>query len=847
MISTSFLGASPMQWEPYDGELPEQPYIARYADGLKLGLSFNEALYGKFAAASMARLRRKVEKRHPWRSPSAPRIKFDSPALAGWELGLESSYSLVDPKTGKSFNQLKSQFNIIPLEENNRDEFNALSNWQGSGSDWNLRRHLCTSFRALTPYVTKIYKRVMAERNCRKADELLESIEKRLSLSGSAGLGTLMLTENEEKLSEFAKKTASYLCHLIFSEFATPVTVSYVKNKRKKIIFSCEFPSEAALYVIKNYLGYSAADVAEKCDPDNGFGLDPFINRLKSGDFVLRRFRAIKRLCLADFLREYGFVNKAREPFIADALVSDRKHQKQRNDTLLKNMVVYDVNDTDNFHALADLVAKSTNNIDNRFYELLARFKGFAEYAEEFGFQGAMLTMTAPSRFHAFSPTGQPNQKWLKSDKPTARDGADWLAHHWALIQARLAKEGIRLFGFRFCEPHHDGTIHYHLAVWFQPDEQETVIKTFESVMLMEKEKGALKHRFNYILADKKHGAKGMIGYFLPYISKNTNGRKLNGHDECSHSRDSCSRLSSAVSMEVNEYGSGGSGFSYSDSSPSGIAAGSGSVSKGATPVERVDSWKCAYRFRQFSQIGGPSVTAWREMRRIRNEFNKDSSMFNHLTQAEWFALESVRAAADAGDWKQFCIAMGGVSVKRKKQTVTVQYSTPKAFEKILERLDKDFTEDFKKTRYGDTAKARVAGLNFPYVRNLVKADSDGFALKATMFSLFVKTRTTEWAVTDKQHFEKWKSRSLEFVSDQFEQLILAEEYQVMDEELYQRYVDLVDEQNSVFDRAILLDGDGIPEDWYPVFESYLDSPIAENMDFQVWAFADDAQGAALS
>lgn len=819
MISTSFLGASPIQWEPYDGPLPEQPFIAAVVDGKAKGLTFNESLYGKSAAASMARLQRKVEKRHPWRAPSAPRIKFESPALAGWEMGLEANYSLVDPKTGKSFNQVKSQFNIVPLEENNRDEFNTLSNWQGSGSDWHLRRRLCASFRALTPYVTQVYKRVMAERNYRKADELLESIEKRLSLSGSVGLGTLMLTDNEEKLSEFAKNTASYLCHLIFSDSATPVTVSYVKNKRKKIIFSCEFPSEAALYVIKNYLGYSAADVAEKCDPDNGFGLDPFINRLKSSDFVLRRFRAIKRLVLADFLREYGFVNKAREPFIADALVSDRKHQKQRNDALLKNMVVYDVNDTDNFHALADLIAKSTNNIDNRFYELLARFKGFAEYAEEFGFQGAMLTMTAPSRFHAFSPTGQPNQKWLKSDKPTARDGADWLAHHWALVQARLAKEGIRLFGFRFCEPHHDGTIHYHLGVWFHPDDQGTVIKTFESVMLMEKENGALKHRFNYLLADKKHGAKGMIGYFLPYISKNTNGRKLNGHDELAST---CSDTS------------------LSDS-------GASSGGKGTSPVDRVDSWKCAYRFRQFSQIGGPSVTAWREMRRIRNEFNKDSSMFNHLTQAEWFALESVRAAADAGDWKQFCIAMGGVSVKRKKQTVTVQYSTPKAFEKILDRLDKDFTEEFKKTRYGDTAKARVAGLNFPYVRNLVKADSDGFALKATMFSLFVKTRTTEWAVTDKQHFEKWKSRSLEFVSDQFEQLILAEEYQVMDEELYQRYVDLVDEENSVFDRAILLDGDGIPEDWYPVFENYLDSPIAENMDFPVWAFADDAQGAALS
>lgn len=828
MISTSFLGASPIQWEPYDGPLPEQPFIGKIQDGLAQGLTFNQAAWGKSVAKSMDRLQRAVEKRHPWRSPSAPRIKFESPALAGWELGLESSYSLVDPKTGKSFNQLISQFNIKPLEENNRDEFNALSNWQGSGSDWNLRRHLCSSFRALTPYVTKIYKRVMAERNYRKADELLESIEKRLSLSGSAGLGTLMLTENEEKLSEFAKKTASYLCHLIFSEFATPVTVSYVKNKRKKIIFSCEFPSEAALYVIKNYLGYSAADVAEKCDPECGYGIEPFINRIKSSDFVLRRFRAIKRLVLADFLREYGFVNKARESFIADVLVSDRKHQKQRNDALLKNMVVYDVNDTDNFHALADLIAKSTNNIDNRFYELLARFKGFAEYAQDFNYQGAMITLTTPSRFHAFSPNGHVNQKWLKAGKPTAQHGAEWLSHHWALVQSRLAKKNIKLFGFRFCEPHHDGTIHYHLAVWFKEHEQKTVLDTFRNVMLMEKENGALKHRFNYLLADRKNGAKGMIGYFLPYISKNTNGRKLSSHDEISSGNYESSTVSGSDSPVINSAG---------DSKQSAV-----------TPVDRVDTWKSSYRFRQFSQIGGPSVTVWREMRRIRNEFNKDSSMFKHLTQAEWFALESVRlAASQHSDYKLFSIAMGGVHVKRKDQTVGIHYEVPKAFEKVLERLDTQFTEEFKKTRYGDMAKARVAGLNFPYVRNLMATDDTGFVLKKTIFALFVKTRTTEWAITDKAHFEQFKARSLTLVSDMFDQLILAGEYQVMEEEKYQHYLDLMDEENSVFYREIQLDGDGILSDWVPVFDNYLDSPVGEEMLFPLWAFADDAQGAALS
>lgn len=818
MMSTSFFsGASPIVWTPCDEPLPTHPHMQRILDGLDQGLTFEQAALGKFTAASLARVQKAVEKRNPWRAPNAPR--YNPLVKPMWLQRLEAHYAHVYPADKKSFNQLITELNSIPLNKENCDEIESLKYRDGVGGDWSRGSRSFLNFHALKPYVTQVYKRVMAEKNFRKADQLMDEIEKRLSLSGSAGLGSIMLTENEEKLSEFAKKTSSFLCHLIHSEFATPIKVSYVKNKRKGIIWSCEFPSEAALHVITNYLGYSAADVAEKSDPDNGFGLDPFINRLKSPDFILRRFRSIKRLVLADFLREFGFVNRARESFVGDVLVSDRKYQKQRNADLLKNMVVYDVNDTDNFQFLSDLVARSTNNIDNRFYELLARFKGFAEYAEEFNYQGAMITLTTPSRFHAFSTNGQPNQKWFKAGKPTAQDGAEWLSHHWGLIQSRLAKEGIKLFGFKFCEPHHDGTIHYHLAVWFKWYKQKTVLDTFRNVMLLEKESGALKHRFNYILADKEKGAKGMIGYFLPYIAKNTNGNKLNGHDELA----STSADSSVSDSRVR------------------------SVGNGVSPVDRVDTWKCSYRFRQFSQIGGPSVTSWREMRRIRNEFNKDSSMFKHLTQAEWFALESVRAAADASDWKQFCIAMGGVHVKRKNQTVSIRYETPKAFEKVLDRLDKDFTEEFKKTRYGDMAKARVAGLNFPYVRKLMQADGDGFVLKQTMFSLFVKTRTTEWAITDKAHFEKWKTRSLEFVSDQFEQLILAGEYQVMDEEKYQHYLDLVDEENSVFYREIQLDGDGIPSDWVPVFDNYLDSPVGDEMLFPLWATADDVQGAALN
>lgn len=47
--------------------------------------------------------------------------------------------------------------------------------------------------------------------------------------------------------------------------------------------------------------------------------------------------------------------------------------------------------------------------------------------------------------------------------------------------------------------------------------------------------------------------------------------------------------------------------------------------------------------------------------------------MFSDLNNAEHYILEKVRRAADDGDWKAFCYAMGGVIVNGEKAPVKVQ------------------------------------------------------------------------------------------------------------------------------------------------------------------------------
>ena len=65
------------------------------------------------------------------------------------------------------------------------------------------------------------------------------------------------------------------------------------------------------------------------------------------------------------------------------------------------------------------------------------------------------------SRFHKkLSKNSADNPKF---DGSTPRDGADYLQKVWTQIRANLGRAGIRIYGFRVAEPHHDATPHWHL------------------------------------------------------------------------------------------------------------------------------------------------------------------------------------------------------------------------------------------------------------------------------------------------------------------------------------------------------------------------------------------------
>ena len=178
----------------------------------------------------------------------------------------------------------------------------------------------------------------------------------------------------------------------------------------------------------------------------------------------------------------------------------------------------------------------------------------------------------------------------------------------------------IKPYGFRVAEPQHDGTPHWHILLFVEKHQVVRVKSVISHYSLLEDgdERGAKENRCDFKLIDPNKGSA--TGYIAKYVSKNIDGEGL----------------------EKGVYGE-----------------------DPITAAQRVDAWSSCWCIRQFQQIGGASVSVWRELRRLKQKLIGDA--FPKV-------VEQARQAADESNWHEYINAMGGVFIKQKEQPLKLAY-----------------------------------------------------------------------------------------------------------------------------------------------------------------------------
>ncbi|OCH17121.1 replication endonuclease [Aliivibrio logei] len=468
-------------------------------------------------------------------------------------------------------------------------------------------------------------------------------------------------------------------------------------------------------YLIDNLgLAFSDLTIVRAMNAGEIFAL---VNRGCDEIWLRRQLRKKCAYEVEQVARDLSLVQRHKQVYCSDFSVARQRSRKASNRTALEQTVAYDSEDMSNNFTLAELSDKSVSNPKVRRSEMFVRLRGFEEVAQESGHQAVFYTLTSPSRFHAVSK-GVTNQNWLDADSPTAKDTHAYLLGVWQDLGRVLSNHKIKVYGMRIAEPHQDGTPHHHFLLFMEPKDRQFVTSQFNRLALLDSpnEKGAKKHRFTFENIDFSKGSA--VGYVAKYVSKNVDGQHIQDDK---------------------------------NSSLNGVDA-----------AERVVAWSRVNQIRQFQFIGGPSVSVWREMRRLRNEFNEDDVMLNDLNDTEHYLLEKVRRAADVGDWKDFCFAMGGVFVKRADQEVKIHYSVQETIQKMLE------SGEISPTRFGDMAQGQINGLMFRDV--------------------FLLTRFRSWKTENKEKFESAQRQIMTGVVDWFDALEAEKEYERMCDAQYSEY-----------------------------------------------------------
>ncbi|MDR5901032.1 replication endonuclease [Halomonas icarae] len=349
------------------------------------------------------------------------------------------------------------------------------------------------------------------------------------------------------------------------------------------------------------------------------------LKKLGAAAWWRRKLRTEATRRLDQFQRLVRRVHKRAEIYLSDLAFGRWQHRQASNRLMLEGTTA--TNQFDQELTLAELSESGQANPKHRYAEMMLRVRETEAFGRRAGHCGVFVTWTLPSAFHSvLERNSTPNPKY---NGATPRQSHRLLGKLWARTRAKLKRDGVECYGVRVAEPHHDGTPHWHLLLFVSADQLDhlkAIIRRYALSIDPEEVAGREQVRIRFEDIDPAKGSAA--GYVAKYIGKAIAG--------------------AAKADDVDLYGN-----------PMDVAS------------SRIEAWASVHGIRQFQFMGTPSVTVWRELRRLRTS---DADSYAAACFKDWVAitkpdpealaiLEDLHRAADAGDWFKFIDHMGGIGV----------------------------------------------------------------------------------------------------------------------------------------------------------------------------------------
>lgn len=379
-----------------------------------------------------------------------------------------------------------------------------------------------------------------------------------------------------------------------------------------------------------------------------------------------------------------GAVSAKVSPYISQSALNDYQAKRADNMEFLEQMVLENLEDETERMPLIEMWKHSPSNPLIKWNEMINELRGVDDWANLNNFVPLFWTWTAPSSFHATHESGKNNKKWQGA---SPRDTQRYLTKAWAQLRAQFAKRGIGFFGYRGVEPHHDGTPHWHLLIYVAPTHKETVNELFrkKALELNGDEFGAKKYRCKIEEIDPEKGSA--IGYIAKYIAKN-----IYAGNQADEKSDEVEDLT----LREN--------------------------------VVRVSAWASLWGIRQFQFYGTPSISTWRELRKI------DDAM---AATADDEVLDIGRTVADVSCFGSYLKVQGGAMTKRCDQPICIEY------------------EECEPNKYGEIRK-KIVGVKNRFTEKKIITKLKNWVIKSAKSALGSTALNSESTETNKAHRAAW-------------------------------------------------------------------------------------------